>query len=329
MLGRFDDTDTHIRNFGFYFLPAIAAYFAVRNAAPLRVYIALALAFVAAAFTINAYPRANESQTIGLAYLHLPFLLWAIAGYGFTGGRWRDLPARVAYLRWNGEAIIYCALIAIAGGITTALTFALFGAINVDIEGWYGGWVLVYAACAVPIVAAHLATVRTERGPGIAPLIARIFSPIALITLLAFLVAMIVQGRSPFSEREFLITFNAMLLSVLGIAVFCICERQENRLFDLLLCALLAVALVIDLVALGAIVYRLASFGWTPNRAATLVVNLLVFVHLAGTLLTFFPAVQQRRSAEGSERWIARFLPAYAVWSAIVVFAFPLAFRFR
>jgi hypothetical protein len=329
LFGKYDDAEVHMRNVGFYFLPAIAAYFACRNAAGLRVFLALAVAFAAAALAINAYPLPENSQSVALACLHLPFLLWAFVSYAFANGNWRDLNARVAYLRWNGEAIVYLALIAITGGLTTVLTFALFEAINVDIERWFAGWFLVYAACGAPIVAAHLATVRTAPGAGLAPLLARIFTPIALAILVVYLCAMIWQGRSPYSEREFLIIFNAMLLCVLAMAIFCIYERRQSGPFDLLLCALLAIALVIDVVALSAIIYRLASFGWSPNRTATVVANVLVFVHLAGTLLTFFPAVRARRPAEKTERWIARFVPAYAVWSAIVVFAFPLLFRFR
>jgi hypothetical protein len=175
----------------------------------------------------------------------------------------------------------------------------------------------------------HLALTRMRAGFAIAPLIARTFSPLALLILVMYLGAMVLQGRSPYGEREFLIVFNAMLLSVLGIAVFCICERRPGHFSDAVLCALLFVALIIDLIALSAILYRLASFGFTPNRIATLVANVLVFVHLAGILITFLPAARRGGEAGAAERWIARFLPAYAVWSAIVVFLFPLLFRFR
>ena len=116
---------------------------------------------------------------------------------------------------------------------------------------------------------------------------------------------------------------------VLAISIFNICDRQPSRFFDAVLSALLLVALRIDFIALSAIIYRLATFGITPNRIAVLIVNMLVFVNLLGILISFAPAALRRIEAGGAKRWIARFLPVYAVWTAIVVFALPLIFRFR
>ena len=328
-VGRYDDVEFYWRNCGFLVLPALAAYFLARNATATRKSATVAVLFAVAAFAANAYPAPENSQSITLALLHLPFLLWAVVGYAFTTTQWSDVGWRIDYLRLNGEAIIYTALVVITGMLTTAITMALFSVIKIDISDWFGAWAVVYGACAAPIVGMHLAVTRSRASVAIAPLLARIFSPLALLILVAYLAAMVLQGRSPYSEREFLIVFNAMLLGVLGIAVFCICERQPGRFSDVVLCALLIVALIIDLVALSAIMYRLASFGFTPNRIATLVANLLVFVHLTGILVAFLPAARRRSEAGAAERWIARFLPAYAVWSAIVVFLFPLLFRFR
>jgi hypothetical protein len=327
--GRYDDDEFYARNIGFLFLPALAGYFLARNVASTRKSLVVVTLFVIAALTANAYPKPDDSQSVTLALLHLPFVLWAVVGYAFAPAPWSGVGWRTDYLRLNGEAVVYTALVLITGMLMTAITMALFHAIKVDVDQWYGGWVAVYGACSAPIVGMHLALTRMRAGFAIAPLIARIFSPLALLILMAYLGAMVLQGRSPYGEREFLIVFNGMLLSVLGIAVFCICERRAGRFSDAVLCALLIVALVIDLIALSAILYRLASFGFTPNRIATLVANVLVFVHLAGILVTFLPAARRSGDAEAAQRWIARFLPTYAVWSAIVVFLFPLLFRFR
>jgi hypothetical protein len=204
--------------------------------------------FVIAALTANAYPKPDDSQSVTLALLHLPFVLWAVVGYAFAPAPWSGVGWRTDYLRLNGEAVVYTALVLITGMLMTAITMALFHAIKVDVDQWYGGWVAVYGACSAPIVGMHLALTRMRAGFAIAPLIARIFSPLALLILMAYLGAMVLQGRSPYGEREFLIVFNGMLLSVLGIAVFCICERRAGRFSDAVLCALLIVALVIDLI---------------------------------------------------------------------------------
>jgi hypothetical protein len=292
---------------------------------------------------INAYPplylptqeysdirwKWDQSDSNYLAGLHLPFFLWAVAGAAFVGARWRDSEARITYLRLTGETIIYFALIIISGAIMTGITIGLFEAIKLEIADWYFRWIVIYGACSAPIVGVHLALTRTRAGLTIAPLIAKIFSPLAFITLVIYLGAMIVQHRNPYSDRQFLVVFNVMLLSVLAIAVFNICERQPSRFSDAVLLALLLVALIIDSVALSAIVYRLASFGVTPNRTATLIVNLIVFVNLLGILISFAPSALRKIENGSARRWIARFLPIYAVWTAIVVFVLPFIFRFR
>ncbi len=322
------------RNVAFFFLPALAAYFIARQTLSWPRVASIAAAFVAAAIVINAYPDAGldsttASQSLILAFVHLPLFLWTIVGVAFAGASWRAREVRIGYVRLNGEAIINFALICITGAIMTALTLALFSAIKIDIGDWYFHWVVVYGACAAPLVAMHLALARSRR-VALAPLLARIFSPLALITLIAYLGAMAVQGRSPYADREFLVIFNVMLICVLGIAVFCICERKANRWFDLTIWALVLVALLIDGIALSAIIVRLTSYGFTPNRAVTLVTNLLVFVNLAAILGTFTRAAFGRTAdATPTREWVARFLPIYGGWTAVVVFVLPALFRFR
>ena len=92
---------------------------------------------------------------------------------------------------------------------------------------------------------------------------------------------------------------------------------------------LVAVTLAIDAVALAAILVRVSSYGFSPNRLAVLGANLLVFVHLAGILHHYLQFVRRNRSFGDLEKWIAGYLPAYTAWSLVVMLGFPLAFRFR
>lgn len=322
------------RNFAFFVLPALAAYFIARQALAWRRVVWITLAFVAGALAINRYPGdafggTKGSDSITLACIHLPLFLWAIVGVAYCGRQWRDSNVRVGYLRLNGEAIINFALIGITGAIMTGITIALFAAIKLDIADWYFRWIAVYGAASVPIVATHLAVARTNRFT-FAPLLARIFSPLALVTLVAYLGAMAIQRRSPYADREFLLIFNVMLVAVLAIAIFCICERKANRWWDFTIWALVLVALIIDAIALSAIVVRLASYGFTPNRTVTLVTNLLVLANLIAIAVTFTgTAFRGLSDAQPTRQWIARFLPVYSLWAAVVVFVLPWVFRFR
>ncbi|MDQ6809259.1 MAG: hypothetical protein M3Z64_07525 [Verrucomicrobiota bacterium] len=324
------------RNLAFAVLGPICAYFIARQAASWRNVALIAGVFVLAAITINAYPGLTSDQaphlmrdSVALACLHLPLFLWTVGGFAFAHTRWRDSATRIGFLRFNGEMLINWALINIAGTLTAGITIALFAAIKLDIADWYFKWPVVFGACAAPIVATHLAISRAGR-LAIAPLLARIFSPLALVTLAVYLGAMAVQRRSPYADREFLLVFNIMLVAVLGIAVFCICQRRANRFFDLTIWTLVCVAIVIDLVALSAIVARLSHYGFTPNRTVTLVSNILILANLGMIVATFTKsALRRQEDTSATQRSIAWFLPIYSAWTAFVVFALPAIFRFR
>jgi len=88
------------------------------------------------------------------------------------------------------------------------------------------------------------------------------------------------------------------------------------------------VTLVIDAIALTAIVYRLLQFGITPNRIAVTGANLLIFVHLLWIFYEYVKAFQSKSSTEMIKTTIGRYLPVYSVWSIFVLTGLPLLFGF-
>ena len=87
-------------------------------------------------------------------------------------------------------------------------------------------------------------------------------------------------------------------------------------------------ALVIDVLALGAIVGRITEFGWTPNRTAGLGLNVVLLANLAWSAWLLSAFVRGRRPFAQLERWQTTYIPVYAVWAAIVVVVFPPLFSF-
>jgi len=139
-------------------------------------------------------------------------------------------------------------------------------------------------------VATYLVKTQLRLAKSMAPWIARIFSPLVFLTLLAYLVVLLFAGSNPFLDRDFLIAFNGILLVVLAITIFSLTERvngEQRHLGDVVNVALIGLALVIDIVALASIVFRLSSFGLTPNRIVVLGVNLLIGGHLAWILVAY------------------------------------------
>jgi hypothetical protein len=275
-------------------------------------------------------PHDFESDSVIMALIHLPLLLCSILGYVFGAGRWRDINQRVGYIRYGGEMLILAALVLAGGGVLTALTLALFNVIGIELSVWFFEYVVLWGGMSAPLVATWLWDQVLQRQSRLAPMIANVFSPLFLLMTLAYLLALLSEQRSPFEDREFLIVFNALLLIVWAITVFSVIGRGDrpSRLLDLTNLSLVAVTLVIDSIALAAILYRTAEFGITPNRIAVTGANLLIFLHLVWILVEYLKAFQRGGSAQVLTTIIARYLPVYTGWALFVVVLLPLLFSF-
>lgn len=320
------------RNLAAIVAGALTVFFCIQRKCGRWVMASLAAAFAGVVVFLNILPCDTNSQTGVLACLHAPVLFWSVLGAAFLGGAWRDVAGRMVYIRYNGELLIFTTIILAGGVVLTLLTLSLFQLIDVNINEWYGKYVVVYGSIGAPIVATLLIDRIIGERFKIAPLLAKVFTPLFLVTVVVYLAAMIAARKSPFTDRDFLIAFNVLLVVVLGLCVFSISERGREPtagFADFMNAGLVAVTLLVDLIALAAILFRLSAFGFTPNRLVVLGANVLIFVHLAGILFHYVRFLARRDAVGTLESWIVRYLPAYAVWSGIVVVGFPLVFRFR
>ena len=101
------------------------------------------------------------------------------------------------------------------------------------------------------------------------------------------------------------------------------------ELFDKLQLLLVVCALLVDAMALWAILARISEFGFTPNRTAALGENLILLANLGGAAVLYAKFLLKRAGFVSLERWQTGYLPVYAVWAAIVVVIFPLVFGFQ
>jgi hypothetical protein len=291
----------------------------------------LTLAVVAGAYA-SFLP--GETDSVVMALLHLPIVFWALLGMSYTGTSWRDAEARIDFVRYNGELVILTALVGLGGMVFSGMTVVLFELAmrdRGDVAELYFQNVGLVGVVAVPIVATYLYDVVFRRRTGIPPVLARVFAPLFLVMATSYLAVAFLGGKSPFSDRSFLITCNGLLLVVLGIAIFSIVERDRKApvgLPDTINLALVGVTLVINSIALAAIVFRLASYGFTPNRVAVLGANLVIMAHLARIGWSYARVVRKTADFADLRRAVAGHLPVYAGWAAIVTFLLPLVFRF-
>ena len=327
-----DDGGTfYARNLCLFVLPVLTVYFAWKRKLGLITGGWLALGFVAAALFANLYPFASHGDTETLAALHLPIACWLLVGVAYVGGGWFASRERMNFVRYTGELFIYYVLIALGGAVLTAFTVMIFNAIRVD-AGWFvGNWLVPCGAVGAVIVASWLVEAKQSVIENMAPVLTRLFTPLFTLVLLAFLATMLFTGHAIDVERNLLIGFDLLLALVVGLVLYSASARAEHAppgIFDALQFILVVSALLVDLLALAAIVSRISEFGFTPNRVAALGENLILLANLAGTAWWYGRFLRHRGSFAALERWQIAFLPIYSLWAALVVAIFPPLFAF-
>jgi len=183
-----------------------------------------------------------------------------------------------------------------------------------------------------PIVATYIVRNFSAISNKIAPIIANIFSPLVLVTLTVYLISIIITGKDPYNDRDFLLIFNIMLIAVMGIIVFSVSEtskKNKQRFNEIVLLLLSIITLIIDIIALSAILYRLGEYGFTPNRIVVLGSNILIFVNLLLIMIELFKINFKNTEIEKLEYVISKYLPVYAFWTVFVVFILPLIFGYK
>lgn len=315
-------------NLVFGVLPFITAFFVYNNRPKKGVLYILASLYLISALYLNMLPL-EQKDSIILAYIHFPIFLWVLLGLAYTGNEYRMGSTRLAYLKFNGEFGILYAIMAISGIFLTLLTMQLFKFVGMDISEFYFENIVLFGAVALAIVAAYLVTRNLKLAKNIAPYIAKIFSPLVLATLLVYLITVVWVGKNPFLDRDFLLSFNGILLSVLAVTIFSITESgtDENKsISDYINFALIVLALIIDSVALSAIVFRLSSYGISPNRLAVLGVNILIWANLIWIMFSYMRFLRNKTGLSSIQDAVTKYLPVYGLWAAFVTLVFPLIF---
>ncbi|RIW12548.1 DUF4153 domain-containing protein [Algoriphagus lacus] len=327
-----DEEFFYTRNLGFIVFPFVSAYFAWKNRIPLKSILIPLVTVLAAALYINLLPEDKASDTLILACIHLPLLLWGILGYVFSGAEGKRLSKRLDYLNFNGDAVIMGAILGLAGLLMSGITVGLFSLIDINIEKFYFEYIAVFGLVAAPLVATHLTQKIPQLVNKVAPIIAKIFSPLVLIMLVIYLGAIVYAGKDPYNDREFLMLFNMLLIGVMGLIFFSVAEASgqgNSSSGKWVLASLSLVTILVNGVALSAIAFRISEWGITPNRMAVLGVNILMLIHLIQVSRKLISTVQNKSHLKEVGLVLVKYLPVYLIWSAIVVFLFPLLFGFE
>ncbi|MFO7697147.1 MAG: permease prefix domain 1-containing protein [Anaerolineae bacterium] len=325
------DRTFYLRNASLLVLPFLVGYFAWKRglaAGTLRWMIA---AFAVAAVLANIYPSVAPHHTEALTALHLPIALWLAVGIAYAGERWHAVAGRMDFIRFSGELFIYYVLIALGGGVLTMFMVLIFQAIGVDVEQFFGDWLLPTGAAGAVIIASWLVEAKQSVIENMAPVLTRLFTPLFAALLLAFLGAMLMTGRGVGVDRDTLIAFDLLLVVVLGLLLYSLSARDPQAppdAWDVLQVVLVIAALLANGAALWAIAARISEFGFSPNKVAALGENVILLVNLAWSAVLYLRFLRGRVPFAALERWQTGYLPVYAAWAAVVVIVFPPLFGY-
>ncbi|CCH31789.1 permease prefix domain 1-containing protein [Actinosynnema sp. NPDC047251] len=326
-----DDPAFYAPNIGLFALPWLAAFLAWRRRAARPVIGVLLALFALGAVAANAYPLAEDSQSLVLSAIHLPIALWFVVGLAYVSDDLRSPRRRMDFVRFTGEWFVYYVLIALGGGVLVLFTTGTFKAIGISSETLVGQWLVPCGGVAAAVVAGWLVEAKQSVVENIAPVLTRLFTPLFTAVLLGFLVTFAFAGGGIDVEREALIMFDLLLVVVLGLLLYSISARDPLGppvLFDKLQLALVVSALAIDVLVLLEVLGRISEYGTTPNKAAALGENVLLLANLVWSAWLLFRLVRGRAPFAALERWQISYLPVFAGWAWVVVLVFPPVFGY-
>jgi hypothetical protein len=332
------DPEFYARNLALLILPFLEAYFLIRHRSRMRTIVAVALPFIALAVVLNAYPFTPDGTTLPLAVVHSLVALWIVTGIAYADGAWRSDRARMDFIRFTGEWFVYIVLIALGGGVLAALTMGVFSTIGLDAAWFVAEWLVPCGLAGAVVIAGWLVGAKQSVIENIAPVLTKLFTPLFTALLLALIVAGIVQravvgtADSEFlGQRDLLIIFDLVLIVVLGLLLYSLSAHdpaQRPGWFERLQLLLVVAALVVDILVLIAMISRISEYGASPNKLASLGLNLILLVNLTGAAWLQFRYIRGTIAFGRVERWQTAYVPVYLVWAAVVAIIFPPVFGF-
>jgi hypothetical protein len=320
------------RNISFVVFPLLSTYFMWKQKLAFKQWLFPLLAILMAAIYINLLPNNTSSSTTTLTFIHMPIFLWAIFGYSFLGENLKSHQSRINFLRYNGDLVVMSGLLLLSTIIFSAITVNLFDLIGINIEIFYFQNIMIWGLAAIPIIATYLIQTNAQLINKVSPIIAKIFTPLVFINLFIYLSAILYTKKYPYQDRNLLLLFNVLLIGVMALILFSIAEAgkiAKNKFSLIILFGLSALTIIVNGIALAAIVYRINEFGFSANRIAVLGGNLLIFINLLLVCYKLFLTSFKNGSIEEIEESIAGYLPIYAIWSGFMAFIVPIIFQYK
>ena len=269
----------------------------------------------------------DNSQSLKNIMIHSPVILWSMTGFLFCNFEFRNYKKRFDFLVLTGEITVWTGLIMIATVILIMVAITLFEAVGMKIDDFILDNIGTLLFTAAPFLAVPISERFGELK--IMSVLAKLFTPPAALTLLAYLAVTVITGKIPFDNRDILITYNIILVSALALIIYTNVNYNRNKFLDLSVLILAAAAIITNGTALSAIVYRIGRYGFSPNKITVLGINLIIMVHLVIISVSQIKSFKNRENNQKTVDAIVSYMPVYALWALLVVFIVPFVFKFE
>ena len=192
----------YFKNLSFFVLPFIAFFITVKHGR-VKMFWPLLAVYTTSCVVVNLLSPYRPSQTDILTGVHLPLFLWLVTGIAYTGQEWRSSKARMNFVRFTGECVIYGSLLMLGLMVLMMFTMIIFQSININMGPFVENYLVVYGGAAAALITVYLVEAKKSVVENFAPILAKIFSPVFLLTMIAFLGAMVVKRTSPSWQGSF------------------------------------------------------------------------------------------------------------------------------
>jgi len=257
-----------------------------------------------------------KSQSLTNAFLFMLIMLWFFVLFTYSNFNIKKLNY-FSFLEKTGETLIWSTIFIIGGGVVVVLFIALFNAIKIDAFNFYRANIITLGLTAAPFVS--LLVVENYSKIKLSAIIANVFLPIILVSLVAFGIISIFAEIKPYENRDIFILYNIMLVIVIAVLVFSGITKINNKFINICSYSLSVVAVILDVITISAVIYRLSNYGITPNKITLLGTNIIMLTHLVYMIYL--------KLKHKSEQAVS-YLPIYFIWASIFVFVFPFVFKF-
>lgn len=313
------------------FLLPLAVYLLIRRSSEVATWIATLAPFVVVGVVLLAFPFEEFGMTRPLAILHGAVLLWLAVGVAYTDGDVSSSPARMNFVRFTGEWLVYVLLILVGGVALSGIAAAAFEMVDIELFDVIAHWMAPCGTAAAIVIGAWLVEEKQSVIENILPVLTRLFTPLFALVLIALLGTAVLQWNLIDASRELLIVFDLVMIAAVALLLYTISARDTLKpagWYEWVQLAMVVAALLVDVIVLGAMLARIGEFGVSANKLASLGVNLIMFANLAGAGWLQLKFIRAEVPFARLERWQTSFAPVYLGWATIVVLAFPPVFGF-